>query len=61
MTVYLSFGHDYMLHYATISKTTPEFLQISVLWSIVDSCLYLTLCDCSPSCFDPDLFLLACL
>ena len=27
MTVYLSFGHDYMLHYATISETTPELLQ----------------------------------
>ena len=25
----------------------------------VDSCLYLTLCDCSPSCFDPDYLLLA--
>ena len=25
----------------------------------VDSRLYLTLCDCSPSCFDPDLLLLA--
>ena len=24
----------------------------------VDSCIYLTICDCSPSCFDPDLFLL---
>ena len=25
----------------------------SLLWSIVDSCLYPTLCDCSTSCFDP--------
>ena len=27
MTVYLSFGRDYMLHFATISETTSEFLQ----------------------------------
>ena len=30
-----------------------------LLWSIVDSCLYLTLCDCSTSCFDPVYLLLA--
>ena len=30
-----------------------------MLWSIVDSCLYLTLCDYSPSCFDPVYLLLA--
>ena len=30
-----------------------------MLLSIVDSYLYLTLCDCSPSCFDPDFLLLA--
>ena len=32
MTVYLSFGHDYMLHFATISETTSEFLQNLCRW-----------------------------
>ena len=32
MTVYLSSGHDYMLHFATISETTSEFLQNSCRW-----------------------------
>ena len=31
----------------------------SLLWSIADSCLCITLCDCSPSCFDPNSLLLA--
>ena len=35
MTVYLSFGHDYMLHYATISETTPEFLQNLCRWLLL--------------------------
>ena len=32
--------------------------ELQLLWSIVDSFLYLTLCDCSPSCFDPVYILL---
>ena len=35
MTVYLSLGHDYMLHYATISETTPEFLQNLCRWLLL--------------------------
>ena len=35
MTVYLSFGHDYMLRYATISKTTPKFLQNLCRWLLL--------------------------
>ena len=35
MTVYLSFGHDYMLHYANISETTPEFLQNLCRWLLL--------------------------
>ena len=34
-------------------------IECKLLWSIVDSCLYLTHCDCSPSCFDPVYPLLA--
>ena len=34
-------------------------IECKLLWSIVNSCLYLTLCDCSPSCFDPVYLLLA--
>ena len=28
-------------------------IECLLLWSIVDIFLHLTLCDCSPSCFDP--------
>ena len=35
MTAYLSFGHNYMLHYATISETTPEFLQNLCCWLLL--------------------------
>ena len=44
----------------SVSQTCKIFHPDSqLLWSIVDSCLYLTPCDCSPSCLDPDLLLLA--
>ena len=37
-----------------VSQTCKIFHpELQLLWSIVDSCLYLTLCDCSPSCSDP--------
>ena len=34
-------------------------IECLLLWSIVDIFLHLTLCDCSPSCFDPVYLLLA--
>ena len=34
-------------------------IECKLLWSIVDRCLYLTHCDCSPSCFDPVYLLVA--
>ena len=34
-------------------------IECELLWSIVDTSLYLTLWDCSPSCFDPVYLLLA--
>ena len=47
----------------SFSQTSKIFIlgcfECKLLWSIADSCLYLTLCDCSPSCFDPDYLLLA--
>ena len=49
----------YVINCAVQRTCEPQRVAVGRPCRYRFSCLYLTVCDCSPSCFDPDLLLLA--